>query len=74
MAVYPNVGMYGSNIIQCVQAGHRLGTHFGWFDSNRPVVPGPTSDQGTYIWHQDALLILKSLAPLGQKFVLGLRR
>jgi len=69
MAVYPNVGMYGSNILTCAQAGHRLGNHFGLFQSNRPITPGPTTEQGLYAWHQDALLILKNLAPLGQRLL-----
>jgi hypothetical protein len=71
MSVYPNVGMYGSNIILSVQACHRLGTHLGWFNSTRPITPGPTNEQGSYVWHEDALTIVKNLAPIGQRLIKG---
>lgn len=74
MTVYPSVGMYGNTIIQSAQALHRLGKHFGWFQTKGLVNPGPQNEAGSYIWWQDGMLILKNLAPLGQKLLQGLAK
>ncbi|HEX3015888.1 MAG TPA: hypothetical protein VHQ46_05860 [Desulfobacteria bacterium] len=69
MAVYPRAGMYGGSILQFIQAGYRLGNHFGLFrPDSRPVAPGP-SGQGNYVWWQDAMVMFKVLAPLAQRVV-----
>ena len=74
MSVYPNVGMYGSGIIQSVQAGYRLGSHFGLFKSgSKAVSQGPVGEQGTYAWWQDANLIFKNVAPVAQRLLQGSR-
>jgi len=72
MAVYPTMGMYGSGIIQSVQAGYRLCNHFGLVNSgSRPVNPGPMNEEGTYVWWQDVTLIGKNIYPLVQKAIQG---
>ena len=74
MSVYPNVGMYGSGIIQSAQAGYRLGNHFGLFKSgSKAVGQGPTTDQGTYAWWQDATIIFRNVAPVAQRLLQGSR-
>ncbi len=70
MTVYPSMNMYGSGIIQSVQAGYRLGTHFGLFNSGvRPITPGPITEHGAYAWWLDAATILKNTAPLVEKLI-----
>ncbi|MDA8442027.1 MAG: hypothetical protein M0Z55_06585 [Peptococcaceae bacterium] len=71
MAVYPNVGMFGNNVIQCVQAGRRLGNHFGLIKGGSLITPGPQTEQGNYAWWQDGMILVKGLAPFGQRLIRG---
>ncbi|HWJ02991.1 MAG TPA: hypothetical protein VNU93_04885 [Verrucomicrobiae bacterium] len=69
MAVYPSMNMYGSGIIQSVQAGYRMANHFGLINSHRPLSPGPVNEQGSYAWWQDATAIFQNMAPVVQNLL-----
>ena len=69
MSVYPTMNMYGTGMLQSFQAGYRIVNHFGLIKSSRPLNPGPTTEQGSYAWWQDATLIFKNSAPLVQQLL-----